>query len=138
MHSRKPHRGLALATAAALVAIAVGVSSGVASGGSEHANQVYCAAPYAYVPVVYTNRTGYAHADVYCPSGAGFTFIIRMLNRAGNVLAENRGGPIGGSYYIYTWPPRSCAGAYVRSHAWINTNGIGKSDTSGENPHCAY
>jgi hypothetical protein len=139
--SRPVDRGLvALATVASAAMIAL-VLSGVAAGGSEGADQTVCNAPFAYYPFVDTgSRTSFADGEVYCPPGGGFTYVIRLLNRAGNDLAYKSGGPYGGEgvWYLRTDGWVSCAGAYVRSHIWINTAGAHKSDTSGENPNCAY
>jgi len=88
--------------------------------------------PDARVPVVFTNRTGYADGYVWCglPRPA-YTYTIRMVNRAGNALITKTGSYGGGSQSWNT-PTVSCAGAWVHTFLYINVVGVGKSDTSGD------
>jgi len=88
--------------------------------------------PDALVPLVYPNRTGFGRGNVTCDPGAPtWQYTVRLVNRAGNILASKMGGPISGSLSVFT-DTVSCAGAIVHSFLYINVGGQGKSDTSGE------
>jgi hypothetical protein len=89
--------------------------------------------PDARTPVVFTgNRTGYADGWIWCglPRPA-YTYTIRMVNRAGSALITRTGAYGGGSQFWNT-PTVSCAGAWVHTFLYINVEGAGKSDTSGD------
>jgi hypothetical protein len=100
-----------------------------------------CFAPRAEVPWVGSiSKRGYAYGWVDCPyQWSVHEAWVKLLNRAGNVLIQTYyPATSGNTLYYRATPDASCAGAYVRSHLWINTHGVHKSDTSGENPDCTY
>jgi hypothetical protein len=101
-----------------------------------------CNAPVAEVPDVQwlaPGSEGRARGTVWCPYYySTFSYSLKLLNRAGNVLWQRSGGPFTGSGnwpFLGAWDP--CTGAYVRTHLWITTHGFDKSDTSGE-VFCPY
>lgn len=137
-----PGEGKGIATLFSIFAatLMAAVTLSAASLGLEEAvalPQAECDAPIAYVPPVLPGDESFADGSLYCPSGAGFTGYVKLINRAGNTLTQTNYGAGSGNWYLYT-STVSCLGAYVRTHIWINTAGTGKSDTSGENSDCAY
>jgi hypothetical protein len=93
--------------------------------------------PIANVPSVDSgSKTGQATGKGLCDAGApSWLYTIRLVNRAGNALAETSGGPFWGTHQVST-STVSCAGAYVHTYLYINVGGTGKSDTSGESSGC--
>jgi hypothetical protein len=79
------------------------------------------------------------NAETYADCNGGSTYYdytVRLLNRAGNVLTQTSSAYFGNHWITSLYV--SCAGAYVRSYLYINAYGTGRSDTSAENPDCAY
>ena len=126
------------AVAVLTVTLAVGgVASGIAAPDAQSRQLVACS-PSAQVPLVYTDLTARAVADVsYCSSGWNYT--IRLKNRAGSTIWEDVGySPAYNGTTTIVGSRKSCAGAYVHTFFYMNVGGTGKSDTSGETSSCAY
>jgi hypothetical protein len=88
--------------------------------------------PDAHLPIVYSNRTGFAYGYVWCGSPfPAYTYTIKMVNRAGSALITKTGAYGGGSQSWNT-PTVPCAGAWVHTFLYINVVGAGKSDSSGD------
>jgi hypothetical protein len=101
-----------------------------------------CNAPVAEVPDMQWLAPGSearARGTVWCPYYySTFSYSLKLINNAGNVLWQRSGGPFSGAG---NWPVVGawdvCTGAYVRTHLWITTHGFDKSDTSGS-VYCPY
>lgn len=85
-----------------------------------------------------SSRTGFSVGGAnQCPSSSEYWFgDLYLKNRAGGNLDHIYIGSEGN--YIFYGNNVSCAGAYVHSFVYSNDNGHGTSDTSAENPDCAY
>jgi hypothetical protein len=91
--------------------------------------------PHVYTPYVYTStRRGYAAGWVGCDSASlSWCYTIKMVNRAGSALITSS-GCYGGTTDVVgvATPVVGCAGAWVHTFLYINVNGQGKSNTSGD------
>lgn len=135
---RRSGRTLALAAIAASLALTAAFSA-VATDEALAAGE--CFAPEAQVPYVFVaSKEAFAYGSIYCPyDWSSFTYDVKLLNRAGNILIRRTGGPRNGAGYhdVFT-DIKGCAGAYVRSGITINTHGFLKSDDSAETGECTY
>lgn len=78
------------------------------------------------------NHTAHGSGLYACDSGTYYDYTVRLTNRSGNGLAQRSGGwSAGGTFHLTA--DVGCSGAYVHSWAYMNLNGAGSSDTSGEN-----
>jgi hypothetical protein len=123
------HRSIpTLIAACAALAVALGIAFAVPEARSR---ALATCNPTAYVPVISGSQSegkGIGTCDAGAPS---WQYTVRLVNRAGDILAQTSGGPWSGTHTVST-STVSCAGAYVHSYLYINVGGTGKSDTSGE------
>lgn len=123
------HRSIpTLIAACAALAIALGIAYAVPEARSR---ALATCNPAANVPVISGSESqgkGVGTCDAGAPT---WQYTIRLVNRAGDILAQTSGGPWSGSHTVTT-SLVSCAGAYVHSYLYMNVGGTGKSDTSGE------
>jgi hypothetical protein len=134
------HRSARAPAVAAIVAT-LALATAVAAVATDEAFASECFAPDAQVPYVFADsKQAFAYGNIYCPyDWSSFTFDVKLLNRAGNILIRRTGGPRSGwGYHDVFTDIKGCAGAYVRSGITINTHGFLKSDDSAETGACTY
>jgi hypothetical protein len=123
------HRSIpTLIAACAALAIAVGIAFAVPEARSR---ALATCNPAASVPVISGTQSQGKGVGTCDPGAPSWQYTIKLVNRAGDILAQTSGGPWTGSHTVTT-SLVSCAGAYVHSYLYINVGGTGKSDTSGE------
>ncbi len=117
------------------VAAAVAVSFAVVNVADARAT-AYCAA-YADTPIWYSPFYGQSRGGaVNCGDGVPWQGTLNLKNRNNNNLDTV---PVSGNRQLYFGGNvAGCAGAYIHSFLWLNSNGTVTSDTSGENSQCAY
>lgn len=92
---------------------------------------------YAQVPAVDAGtHTASALGGAQNSCASYWTYNLRLVNRSVNRLGDDYGSEYGNTFVV--GPAHGCAGAYVHSFMYINVDGTGKSDTSGETSACAY
>jgi hypothetical protein len=118
------------ATAAIVGAACLGAGANVATS-----RALATCTPFASTPAVPQHQS-WGRGSTFCDNGASsYTYNVRLVNRAGNILTQSSGGPLLGSQGLTTGVV-SCAGAYVHSFLYINVGGSGKSSTSTDAPLC--
>ena len=123
------HRSIpTLIAACAALAIALGIAFAVPEARSR---ALATCNPTAYVPVISGSQSQAKGLGGCEPGAPSWQYTIKLVNRAGDTLAQTSGGPWNGSHNVST-STVSCAGAYVHSYLYMNVGGTGKSDTSGE------
>jgi hypothetical protein len=123
------HRSIpTLIAACAALAIAVGVAFAVPEARSR---ALATCNPAANVPVISGTQSQGKGVGTCDPGAPSWQYTVKLVNRAGDILAQTSGGPWTGSHNVST-STVSCAGAFVHSYLYMNVGGTGKSDTSGE------
>jgi hypothetical protein len=123
------HRSIpTLIAACAALAIAIGIAFAVPEARSR---ALATCNPSASVPVISGTQSQGKGVGTCDPGAPSWQYTIKLVNRAGDILAQTSGGPWTGSHNVST-STVSCAGAFVHSYLYMNVGGIGKSDTSGE------
>lgn len=127
------------ATAAVVALVAVAFASAAPSRPIKRST---ACTPVAYTPWVdASTRTGYSIGTTTgdCPiAGSGGYYVdIQLKNLSGGTLDEKIYSAATGNP-IFQGRTVSCAGANVHTFLYIQVNGQGASDTSGNNSNCTY
>ena len=123
------HRSIpTLIAACAALAIALGIAFAVPEARSR---ALATCNPAANVPVISGSQSQGKGVGTCDPGAPSWQYTVKLVNRAGDALAQTSGGPLSGSHTVTT-SMVACAGAYVHSYLYMNVGGTGKSDTSGE------
>lgn len=118
--------------AVVMLSLAVALAANHASARTTAYCVAHAAVPFWYSPFYGQSRGG----AVACGDGIPWQGALYLKNRAGNNLDTVN---VSGNRQIYfSGNVVGCAGAFIHSFEWLNSNGTVTSDTSGENSQCAY